>query len=118
MDSITQTEIAKAFSNGEFERTLKFISEDAEWTIIGEKNLAGKQAILDHCQQVAAYFKSVSTDFKTLNLISNQNKVVIEGTAEFLRDGKQISFVSACDIYEFNDKGQIQRIASYCIPAK
>ncbi len=116
MDSIDQKEIAKAFSNGEFERTYRFISDDAEWNIIGDKTHIGKQAIIDHCEQVAAYFKSVTTRFKTLNIISHHHHVIIEGTAEFLRDDKRVSFITACDIYEFNNGGQIQRIASYCIP--
>lgn len=38
--------------------------------------------------------------------------------AEFLRDNKRVSFVSACDVYEFNDDNQIQKITSYCIQSK
>ena len=33
-------------------------------------------------------------------------------------DGKRISFVSACDIYEFNENKEIVKITSYCIPDK
>ncbi|MFN3341932.1 MAG: nuclear transport factor 2 family protein [Flavobacteriales bacterium] len=115
---MTRTEIAKAFSNGEFEKTYKFIADNAEWIVIEEDKFLGKQAILDNCEQVANYFKSVTTDFITLNIISEGNKVVVNGTAEFLRDNKRVSFVSACDIYEFNEKNQIQNITSYCIQSK
>ena len=118
MESITQTELAKAFSIGEFEKTYKYLSDDATWMIVGEKTITGKQAILDHCGQVAAYFESVFTNFHTLNIVSNQHRVVVEGTAEFLKDDKRVSFIAACDVYEFNNDGQIQRIASYCIPEK
>lgn len=115
---MTKTEIAKAFSNGEFEKTYNFISEIAEWTVVEENSFIGKQAIIDNCEQVGNYFKSVTTDFKTLNILEDGNKVVINGTAEFLRDNKRVSFVSACDIYEFNNKNQIHKITSYCIQAK
>ena len=115
---MTKTEIAKAFSNGEFEKTYKFISDNAEWTVIEENRFTGKQAIIDNCEQVGSYFKSVTTDFKTLNIISDGNKVVINGTAEFLRNNKRLSFVFACDVYEFNDNNQIQNITSYCIQTK
>ncbi|PZX46498.1 nuclear transport factor 2 family protein [Algoriphagus chordae] len=118
LDRMTKTEIAKAFSNGEFEITYDFIAENAEWIVIEEDKFSGKQAIIDHCEQVESYFKSVTTDFKTHNIIADGNKVVINGMAEFLRDGKRISFVSACDLYEFNDANQIQRITSYCIQSK
>ena len=42
----------------------------------------------------------------------------IADNAEFLRDNKRVSFVSACDLYEFNDNDQIQKITSYCIQQK
>jgi ketosteroid isomerase-like protein len=113
-----KTEIANAFSNGDFEKTYDFISENAIWTIVEENTFMGKQTIIDHCEQVSNYFKSVNTDFKTINIIANDNKVVVSGTAEFLRDHIRVSFVSACDIYEFNNQNEILRITSYCIQAK
>jgi hypothetical protein len=115
---VTKTEIAIAFSNGEFDKTDDFIADDAVWEVVDEDLFKGKNAIIENCNQVAQYFKSVTTDFKTLNIISEDKKVVVNGTAEFFRDGKQDSFVSACDIYEFNDKNQILKITSYCIQAK
>lgn len=115
---MTKSEIAKAFSNGEFEKTYKFISDSAEWTIIEEDGFMGKEDIISNCEQVSSYYKSVTTDFKTQNIIESGNKVVISGTAEFFRDNKRISFVSACDIYEFDDNNQIHNITSYCIQSK
>lgn len=115
---MTKTEIARAFSNGEFYKTDDFIANNAVWEVVEEDLFIGKNAIIENCNQVVQYFKSVTTDFKTLNIITEDNKVVVNGTAEFFRDGKQDSFVSACDIYEFNDKNQILKITSYCIQAK
>ena len=115
---MTKPEIATAFSNGEFDKTKKFIADDAIWEVVEEDKFIGKNAIVDNCNQVSQYFKSVTTKFKTLNVISENNKVVVNGTAEFIRDGKRVSFVSACDLYEFNDSDEIQRITSYCIQAK
>jgi len=115
---MTKVEIAKSFSNGEFEKTYDFIADNAVWTVVEENTFTGKQAIIDNCEQVGKYFKSVTTDFKTLNIITDDNKVVISGTAEFLKDGQRVSFVSACDVYEFNGNEQIQNITSYCIPGK
>jgi ketosteroid isomerase-like protein len=115
---MTNIEIAKAFSNGAFEKVYTFIADNAEWTVIEESHFNGKQAIIDNCEQVASYFKSVQTNFKTLNVIAEGNKVVVNGTAEFLKENKQVAFVSACDIYEFNNKNQLQNITSYCIQSK
>ncbi len=115
---MTKTEIAKAFSNGEFEKTYNFISDNAIWIVVEENTFAGKQAIIDNCEKVGNYFKSVKTDFKTLNIIADGNKVAVNGTAEFSRDNKRLSFVSACDVYGFNDKDQVETITSYCIQSK
>jgi hypothetical protein len=74
--------------------------------------------VIDNCEQVAAYFKSVTTNFTTENIIVDHNRVAIEGTAEFVTAGKRVSYVWACDVYEFNDKKEIEKITSYCIQEK
>lgn len=115
---MTKEQIATAFSHGEFEKTYESIAENAEWIVVEENHFKGKQAIIQNCEQVGAYFKSVTTDFKTLNVISDKNKVAINGTAEFKRDNQRVAFVSACDVYEFDNSNRIQRITSYCIESK
>lgn len=112
---MTNLETAKFFSNGEFEKTYDLIADHAEWIVVGENTFIGKQEIINNCEQVGSYFKSVKTDFRTLNIISNGSMVVINGTAEFFRDNTSVSFIFACDIYEFNGKNQIHKITSYCI---
>lgn len=115
---MTKEAIAKAFSEGAFEKTYEFISDTAEWTVVEEAVYLGKQAIMEQCEKVSAYFKTVDTDFKTFHVIDAGNKVVVNGTAEFLRDNKRVSFVATCDIYVFNAEGQLQYITSYCIQKK
>lgn len=112
---MNRSEIARKFSNGQFEEVFEFIDDDAKWVVVGEKKWEGKQAIIKNCKNVGAYFKSVTTRFNTLNIISEDYLVVINGTAEFIRDGKTVSIISACDLYEFNDDNKIKSIASYCI---
>ncbi|NOU20037.1 MAG: nuclear transport factor 2 family protein [Bacteroidales bacterium] len=112
---MTITEIATAFANGQFEQTFPYLSDNVEWIVIEQNKFVGKNAVLKNCKQVSNYFKSITTYFNTLNVISDNNKVVINGTAEFLRDRKQLSFVSACDVYEFDDNKQLVRITSYCV---
>jgi len=115
---MTKEQIATAFSTGEFEQTFDFLADSAEWVVVGENRYEGKRAILQQCHQVGAYFKSFITDFMTIHVISDKNKVVVSGTAEFFRDQKRVSCISACDMYEFNTQDKIQTITSYCIPLK
>lgn len=110
--------IAELFSTGRFIKVFDFITEDAKWEVVGENNFLGKKAIIENCEQVAQYFQSVTTNFVTKNIIANDRSVVIEGTAEFIRNDKPVSFVTACDVYTFNEKNQIENIKSYCIQQK
>ena len=115
---MTNKEKSIAFSNGEFENIYHFIADNAVWIIIEDHIYTGKSAIIDHCDKVQAYFKSVTTKFETTNVIEELNQVAVNGTAQFIDEGKLNSFIYACDLYEFNDKGEIEKITSYCIEKK
>ncbi len=111
----SKKEIAELFSNGKFEKVMDYLNDEIVWNVVGETVLKGKSAVKENCEQTAAYFKSVQTEFKTNDIIVSENKVIIIGTAEFKRDGERINFISACDVYEFNEECKIQKISSYCI---
>lgn len=111
-------EIAVSFSNGNFELAFPYLSENITWNIIGENVLTGKTDVIANCQQTAAYFKSVQTNFITDHIIVADNKVVVSGTAEFIKDGRRVNFFSACDVYEFNANHELEKISSYCISDK
>lgn len=118
LNNMIRTEIAKHFSSGEFEIIYDFLAENAVWRIIEENDFIGKQAIINNCIQVDKYFESVTTNFEIHHIISDENKVAVSGIAEFLKDSQRVSFVSACDLYEFDDNNRILKITSYCIRAK
>lgn len=113
---MNKKDIAKAFSSGNFEQTYPYLSEEVTWNVVGENVFQGKSDVIANCEQTAKYFKSIQTDFKTEDLISIDNKVVIRGTGEFFKDGKRVNLITACDVYEFNDNNELETIYSYCIP--
>lgn len=112
---MTLKQIAEAFSNGNFEVAYPFLADDVRWNVVGEDEFAGKKAVMENCNQVASYFKSVTTNFRAINVIAENGRVAVTGTAEFIRHGQRVNFVSACDVYGFNDKKELQSIVSYCI---
>ncbi|MEM9896503.1 MAG: nuclear transport factor 2 family protein [Bacteroidota bacterium] len=112
----TQQQIATLFSNGDFEETFPYLSADVIWNVVGENQFQGKPAVVNNCQQTLAYFKSVETKFITEDVIVAENRVVIRGSGEFIREGKRVNFILACDVYEFSDEGKLEKITSYCIP--
>ncbi len=109
-------DIAESFSNGNFEMTFPYLSENIIWNVIGENQFNGKSEVVNNCKQTSKYFKSVETDFKTEDIIVTDFKVVIRGSGEFLRDGNRVNLIEACDVYEFNSLGELEKISSYCIP--
>ena len=113
-----KSSIATAFSRGNFYSNYEFMDEDICWSVPGEATYAGKEAIIKHCTDVAAYFKTVTTKFEVQQVIEEENKIAVTGTAEFIRNGQWVSFVHGCDIYLFNDQGLLQSITSYCIQLK
>lgn len=115
---MTQTQIALAFSEGQFELTFPYLADNLEWIIIDDNHFIGKEAVIQHCEKVSDYFNSVRTDFRTLHVIQDGNKIAINGTAEFFKDDQRVSYVSACDIYLFNSNGKLEKITSYCIEEK
>ena len=115
---LTVQQIAASFSTGDFEKAYPHFSDNITWDVVGENSFTGKKAVMENCQQVAAYFKTVTSNFTTAHIISDNNRVAINGTAEFLRDGQRVAFVWACDVYEFNEQGLLEKITSYCIQEK
>ena len=115
---LTQKEIAESYSKGDFERTYPYLSENIKWNVIKNFKCNGKKEVLVQCEETTKYFASISTDFKQLDVIENKNKVVVTGTAELFNNGKRIEFISACDVYEFNDKKILKNITSYCLVEK
>lgn len=107
--------IAKLFSTGKFKEVYDCIAANAQWEVIEENRYIGKDKIVQNCEHVTNYFQSLTTHSNIKSIISTGNSVVIEGTAEFIKDAKTISFVKACDVYTFNDQCRIESITSYCI---
>jgi hypothetical protein len=111
-------DIAEAFSHGDFKSCYPYLSEQITWDVVGDEFLIGKKAVMEQCEGIAEYFKTIHTRFLTDDVIVSENKVVIRGKGEFLRDGKRLNLILACDVYEFNDQGKVELISSYCIPEK
>ncbi len=116
--NLTIQQIAESFSGGQFDKVYQYLTDNIIWNVVGENSFTGKQAVIDNCEQVASYFKAVTTNFTTENIIVDNNRVAINGTAEFVKNGKRVSYVWACDVYEFNDQKELEKITSYCIQEK
>jgi ketosteroid isomerase-like protein len=116
--NLSAKEIAELFSGGQFDKVYPYLADNVVWHIVGENRFAGKKAVIENCEQVAAYFKTVTTNFITENILVADNRVAIEGTAALIKDQQEVSFVWACDVYEFTAEKKLDKITSYCIVKK
>ncbi len=112
---LSKKEIAELFSTGKFEATFPYLAEEVIWKIAGDKQLNGKSEVVSICKDAALTESLSQTIITTEQVIKDDNKVVIKGSGEFIRHGKKVRLVAACDIYEFNADHQVESISSYCI---
>ena len=83
--SLTLKQIAASFSVGQFDKVYQHLSENIIWNVVGENSFVGKKSVIDNCEQVAAYFKSVTTNFTTENSHSFGGEFVEILPNEFLK---------------------------------
>ena len=112
---MSKSEIAELFSSGKFTPCYPFLTDKSVWNIPGEQYLIGKDNIVEYCEAVTEHFNAVTTHFTTINIIENQTSVAISGTAEFIREGLTFSYVSSCDVYNFDENNNILSVHSYCV---
>ncbi len=103
-----------AFAEGNFEGFLSFCAEDMEWTIVGDRTVKGKDAILQWMASMAAENPEPPKFTVADPLIAEGNFAVARGDITMKdKDGK-VSHYSYCDIYRFQD-GKIVQLSSFVI---
>ncbi len=112
--SLTKKALALEMSTGNFKVAYPLFAENISWHIAGEKLVKGKVDVIAYCDGIAAYFATVKTTFTVANIITEENKVAIDGKAEFVNDKGQTTKVLSCDVYCFTDD-KLASITSYCI---
>ncbi|MEE6187633.1 hypothetical protein PIECOFPK_00145 [Mycovorax composti] len=110
--------IARSFSTGNFKPCYPYLSDATVWDTPGQQTLKGASEIVPFCEKIRDYFDSITTDFRILHVLENDNSVVVNGTATFIREDVVISEVASCDIYIFNEDNTIASLYSYCVKTK
>ena len=107
-------DIAQLFSIGQFSQIQSYFSEDIVWEIVGERQLSNLAQVLEYCQSLENYFRTVKHEFQIQAIHQSKHHVIIQGTAKFY-NSSQTTHISACDVYHFNAENQLTQIQSYCI---
>jgi ketosteroid isomerase-like protein len=110
----TIVEIAEAFSGHRFEETVPHMLDDLEWTLVGERTIAGKAGVVAACEESAGYLADVRTAFSAFKVVAGEDRVAIDSRAEYVERDGESSHVASCDIYDFVG-GRLAAITSYTV---
>lgn len=112
---LTNEQIARAISSGDFTPALDRLDENVRWEIVGDKTLQGKASVSDFCKKTAAYFASVTLNVSVNNVIVSGDLIAIDGKAEFIDANGGVTKLASSDIYRFRGQNLVE-ITSYCVP--
>ena len=112
---LTNEQIARTISCGDFMAALDRLDEEVRWEIVGDKTLQGKASVTDFCKKTAAYFASVTLNVSVNNVIVSGDLIAIDGKAEFIDSDGGVTRLASSDIYRFRGQNLVE-ITSYCVP--
>ena len=112
--SLTQEQVAEAFSRHDFAAAYDHLAEDVRWSLVGAEQCEGREAVVEWCERSVDYLATVTTRFSKFRVVSGGDHVVVDSTAEYTAEGEQPSVVASCDIYRFAG-GRVAEITSYNI---
>lgn len=84
-----------AFAENDAEFILDSVSDDVEWTVVGDRELRGKDELADALEQMA---DGEATALTVDHVVTHGATGAVDGTLEF-DDGETYAF---CDVYEFD----------------
>ena len=107
-------DVNKAYAEGDEKFFMDHITNDICWTIVGEKDISGKnefKEVLDQMKEMPAL------DIEVEKIIVNETHGIVEGVVTSRNRLGQKKHYSFCDIYKFAEGKElrISAITSYVI---
>jgi ketosteroid isomerase-like protein len=110
----TPREIAEAFSRHRFREVYASLSDDIVWTSRGGgPPIHSRSAVVDACEASLSDLASTAVDFRRVVVAADDRAAAVDVVARYV-DGDEVSVVSSCDVYEFQD-GAVVAITTYAV---
>lgn len=106
--------LAEAFSRHRFAETYPQLADDIRWVLVGGPTLAGRQAVVDACEDSARQLATTTNRFTAFRTVGAGDTVLVDSTGEYISADGHRSVVASCDLYDFRD-GQLVTITSYTV---
>lgn len=105
--------IAEAFSRHRFDEVYPYLHEDVRWTLVGDREIVGRDEVVTTCAQSAAYLSGVTSTFRKVKVVAADSCVVVDCEVDYA-EGGTTSRIASCDLYDFTD-GRLTAITSYTV---
>jgi limonene-1,2-epoxide hydrolase len=106
--------VCAAFAQGDGNSIRPHLSENAKWTIVGDRAVVGKGAVCDFCDELT---EKGFPEFKNSRVISAGNFIIVEGSESGLQKESNQG-LKYCDVFEVKDNTVVE-IVSYAVsPSK
>ena len=76
-------QIAEAFSRHRFDEAYPYLHEDVRWTLVGDRQLVGRDEVMATCAQSAAYLAGVTSTFRKVRVVVGENCVVVDCEVDY-----------------------------------
>lgn len=102
--------INEAFAKSEIDYILENVTDDIEWTAMGDFSVKGKQQFIEAMKKMASD-EPFKLDIK--NIITHGDSAAVDGVMES-PDGKRFAF---CDVYKLSGfkNPKIKKMTSYVV---
>ncbi len=109
-------QIAEAFSSHRFDEVYDLLDEGVTWVVPGQGSIEGKEAVVTTCTGAAAEFAQLAaTSFDRFVSVGDASTAAVDAIGRYESTDGSVSVVSSADVYEFNDRGLVDRITSYAV---
>ncbi len=106
--------VNSAFAEGDTEGFLSHCSGDLIWTLVGEKQVQGKDAVREWMNSVEC---PEPPTFTVVHMIADGDMVACSGDMSMKGDDGEVGNFGFCDIYRF-DGGEIKELTTYIVKLK
>ena len=112
--TMTNREIAEAFSGHRFDDALSHFADAVEWELIGDETVSGRDRVAEWCAGITTELADTTTSFPSFVTIDGGDVVAVDSVSVYADPDGETSTVSSCDIYHFTD-GKVTRVRSYTV---
>jgi uncharacterized protein len=110
-NSETIHNVIDAFDNNDVDTILSLVTDDAEWHMLGDQVISGKEEMREFFSKNAGMKMLSSTKD---HIIIEGDRAAVDGNVQCIGKNGLVMDMYYCDVYEL-EKGRVKKIVSYTV---